>query len=311
MYACVARVHHADEAMIASLALVIATMAMAWAIPYPTMVVLLTVGSSLPLWFVPVSWIQRLLLPAMLGIMAGGVAMWAHRAQPGRITAGDGFLGFGLFLWTSFILSISLLTTHHTSLSANLPLLLTAYLLTPPTEWFIVFMILRHRRRLSAFIAENYAGPSQWPREIVWGLATGGVMTLLVGVLVSIESQIGHVTIQSNNPFVYASTINSHPVIVVAMALAVIVMAPLAEEALFRGILFGSLRTAWGFWWANLTAAAVFGAAHMDPTLFIPLMVAGMMLNVAYVKTRSLVTTTIAHALLNGLAVFSALFAVR
>ncbi|HEY3364055.1 MAG TPA: type II CAAX endopeptidase family protein [Symbiobacteriaceae bacterium] len=42
----------------------------------------------------------------------------------------------------------------------------------------------------------------------------------------------------------------------------VVLMGPLAEEILFRGVAFGLMRSRWGFWIAAAASAAGFGLAH-------------------------------------------------
>jgi membrane protease YdiL (CAAX protease family) len=43
-------------------------------------------------------------------------------------------------------------------------------------------------------------------------------------------------------------------------------LSPLAEETVFRAFAYGQLRRlGWGFWWAVLVPAAVFGLVHLRP----------------------------------------------
>lgn len=46
------------------------------------------------------------------------------------------------------------------------------------------------------------------------------------------------------------------------MFLTVVLLAPLAEEVMFRGLAFGILRRRWGFWIGAAATAVVFGLAH-------------------------------------------------
>ncbi len=49
-----------------------------------------------------------------------------------------------------------------------------------------------------------------------------------------------------------------------AAFLALVIIAPLAEELLFRGYLFGKLRESAGFWLSALLTSALFGAVHLQ-----------------------------------------------
>ncbi len=265
------------------------------------------------LWLSPIRLLDRWLLPLAEVVMGMMVAWWSRHAKSGRIAPRDGFFGFVMLIMVSIILSVSLMIGHLVTLSSNLHLLLAAYLLTPPTELLIVLMILGRHQIIGPFLRRNYV----WSRGGWWlvgvGLAAGFAMSFITAFLVNMERGIAHITIHSNNPFVYAhGLIPRHAEFVVfLMIVAIVVMAPLAEEILFRGILFGSLWPIWGLSWAVIVAGTIFGLAHMNLTLLIPLACAGMLLNLIYYKTRSLIPSTIAHATFNLLSVVLALSAFR
>jgi hypothetical protein len=82
-----------------------------------------------------------------------------------------------------------------------------------------------------------------------------------------------------------------------------VIFAPLFEELFFRGFVFRGLRTSWGWWPAALGSAAVFGAAHLQLTVFVPIFALGVALAWVYERTGSLWTSIAMHAVFNGLAV--------
>jgi membrane protease YdiL (CAAX protease family) len=85
-----------------------------------------------------------------------------------------------------------------------------------------------------------------------------------------------------------------------ALGLVTIGLAPLAEEILFRGILYPWLKQA-GFPRLALWGSAVFFAAvHMNLVTFIPLLVLALALTVLYERTGNLLAPITAHALFNG-----------
>lgn len=84
-----------------------------------------------------------------------------------------------------------------------------------------------------------------------------------------------------------------------------VVLAPLAEELLFRALLFGSLRARIGVWPAALGSGAVFGAIHLgggqDP--FIPVLAAlGVLLALAYHYSGVLYAAIAIHAVNNAVS---------
>jgi len=85
--------------------------------------------------------------------------------------------------------------------------------------------------------------------------------------------------------------------------LIAVVFAPLFEEVFFRGFVYKGLRNSWGWWPAALGSAAVFGAAHLQLTVFVPIFALGVALAWVYERTGSLWTSIAMHAIFNGLAV--------
>ena len=88
----------------------------------------------------------------------------------------------------------------------------------------------------------------------------------------------------------------------VAMAL---LMAPVCEEILFRGFVFGGLRRRMRFRWAALLSAIPFAALHADPIRLIGLTVIGVMLAGIYERRKTLVASMAAHATVNAVAVIA------
>ena len=72
-------------------------------------------------------------------------------------------------------------------------------------------------------------------------------------------------------------------------------LAPLGEELLFRGILFGWLRR-WGFVLAAIISAAVFGTAHGFNVVFPAAIVLGLLNAYVYEKSGSIWPSVVAHA---------------
>jgi len=80
-----------------------------------------------------------------------------------------------------------------------------------------------------------------------------------------------------------------------------IVVAPLAEEMLFRGILYPWIKAAGFRRLALWITAAAFGAVHMNLMIFPPLFVLALVLTLLYEKTNNLLAPIAAHSLFNAL----------
>lgn len=89
--------------------------------------------------------------------------------------------------------------------------------------------------------------------------------------------------------------------------LLIAVAAPLSEELLFRGYLFGGLREKLSRWPAALIAGAIFGALHaLTGISAVPQLIAfGVILCLLYEKTGSIVPGIILHVMNNSAALLS------
>jgi glutamate-5-semialdehyde dehydrogenase len=82
--------------------------------------------------------------------------------------------------------------------------------------------------------------------------------------------------------------------------LLAVVVAPLVEEFVFRGLILRGLLARWAPWSAILVSAALFGLIHLNPAQLPVTLTLGIILGWAYVRTRSLGLCVIGHALNNA-----------
>ena len=83
--------------------------------------------------------------------------------------------------------------------------------------------------------------------------------------------------------------------------LALVVVAPLTEEFLFRGIILRGFLRNYRVRTAVIGSALLFGLFHLNPWQFVPAFFAGLLLAWLFIGTRSLVPCLFAHALNNSL----------
>ena len=69
------------------------------------------------------------------------------------------------------------------------------------------------------------------------------------------------------------------------MILAVCIVGPIAEELVFRGMIFGKLRRAFSFWPAAIISGIMFGVFHMNIMQGVYASVLGVLLAYVYEKT--------------------------
>lgn len=89
--------------------------------------------------------------------------------------------------------------------------------------------------------------------------------------------------------------------------LALVILAPLVEEAIFRGFLFTRLRQHLQFWWTALIVSLVFGLVHLQWNVGVDVFALSLVLCYAREKTGSIWAGVGIHIIKNAIA-FSILF---
>lgn len=125
---------------------------------------------------------------------------------------------------------------------------------------------------------------------------------LVAGAVLVLTHQTHHVQAGFEHFSVKAATPASTSLALVLTAATLVLLAPIVEEMLFRGLFFGALARPLGTWIAALISALVFGAVHGDWVLFPMLAALGFINAIAYAATGNLAVPVVLHALNNGLA---------
>ena len=98
------------------------------------------------------------------------------------------------------------------------------------------------------------------------------------------------------------------PLAAIAIAIVVVVLAPVAEEIFFRAFFYRALRTRLSIWPAALIAGTVFGSLHFqgpDTAIILPVIaVVGVGQCLIYERTGSLFAVIAIHAAFNSVAMF-------
>ncbi len=134
-----------------------------------------------------------------------------------------------------------------------------------------------------------------WPkaRVLVQGLCTA-LAAVFIGTVLG-SGLVGNNGLDNTAALIIQSS-KSDVIILVILA---VVIAPVFEEALFRGFIFRRLRANYSTWGAAWLSGAIFAFAHMEPGKFIPLTVLGYVFARLYEKTGNLLTTILMHAVWN------------
>lgn len=131
--------------------------------------------------------------------------------------------------------------------------------------------------------------------SIVWGII--GFFLVFIGQSIGaiIEMSLG-IEAGSENTAVIMDITKVAPIMIVT----VVFLGPVLEELVFRRVIFGSIIQNYNFWIASIISAIVFAAIHMDFTHILLYTICGMIFAFLYYKTKRLITSIIAHVLLNG-----------
>jgi membrane protease YdiL (CAAX protease family) len=95
---------------------------------------------------------------------------------------------------------------------------------------------------------------------------------------------------------------NSHLGTRVIMAVAAVIVAPLVEETVFRGFVYGVVKRFTDPIFAAIVSSALFALAHFHLGSAVPLFVLALGFVGAYERTGSLLVPMLMHALFNAIS---------
>jgi membrane protease YdiL (CAAX protease family) len=139
-------------------------------------------------------------------------------------------------------------------------------------------------------------------RMFIWAVFAWGLSMVASFVVVAIllalnipgldlaqEQQIGFTTTPSPTGYIL-------------IFFVLVILAPVAEEVLFRGYLFRRLRTVFGFAASAVITSAVFAGLHVQPNVVINVFILSLFLCYLAEKFDSIWAGVMVHMLKNGLA---------
>lgn len=88
------------------------------------------------------------------------------------------------------------------------------------------------------------------------------------------------------------------------LCVATVIMAPLLEEAYFRGYLFRLLKQSYGLIAAMVVSGLIFAIIHNNLFALLPLWVFGTALAWSYQRSGRIIYPILAHALFNGISMY-------
>ena len=241
------------------------------------------------------AWWQRIVLIVLSGLLA--LALWQKArdelpylldpaaSPPARVSTSDGVIAAMMFFVLQGIaLAIFMAASHHISGRA----VVTAYSIAGAIT-FALFRLVYWRSKTTGIPAVLGAHAA---KSLGWGVAAGVAAALggLTYIYALKRFDLGQDLMRESAQGLSAS---------VWIPLLAIVGAPIFEEFIFRGLIFGGLRRSMGALPAIGASAAVFAIVH-PPLSMIPVFVLGVCAAIAYDRTKVLLAPMIAHGLYNA-----------
>ena len=223
----------------------------------------------------------------------------ASPTGPFRVVDGLALVGWSVLAQFLVLIPFVLagLEIDETVSVADLAVLLVAQLVT--VGGVIAYLAIRGRLSWDVFGAPN------WSRDLLLGLGVGavgfGIVTLTSIVLNMLFGPL------SPPEQALLETSTAGGMSTVLSAVITVVMAPIIEETVFRGVLFRSILDRAGFWTAAIVSGLVFVGVHPEillsqPLLGISLFALAVWLAGAYHRSGSLLVPVVGHAVFNGVS---------
>lgn len=137
-------------------------------------------------------------------------------------------------------------------------------------------------------------------RNVALGLVFG-----VGGLVISVPAAFVYVWVVGSDAStavgdVFGGVRTSLPIAVIVF-LVVVLVAPLCEEVVYRGMLWGALERRWGRWAALVVSTIVFALAHLEFTRFPLLLVVAIPIGLARLYSGGLLASIVAHQVTNVL----------
>ncbi len=174
-------------------------------------------------------------------------------------------------------------------------------------EAAIVAILLWGLPRVSKLSLRQLGFKALEPRQIGFAVVAAIAMAIVVNGGASLVETLTHQQHQQQVVEMFKAV--KDPKVMAFFAIFAIVLAPIAEEMVFRVFLFNIGRRYGGFWAGGILSAVLFGLAHGDVFVLVPLALGGLLLCFVYYRTGNAYASMITHGLFNSLTVFALLFA--
>ncbi len=175
----------------------------------------------------------------------------------------------------------------------------------------ILIVFAAYLREHSQSIIESFGLRALSPVDgIQWGMLFGfGSLPLVQLLVLASERLFRAVGVNtSEQPIAELFATTDSRFLLGLLVFFAVVIAPIFEEALFRGFAYPVLKQRFGVWRSLVIVSAVFAASHLHLPSVAPLFVFALGLGLSYELTGSLLVPITMHALFNAVMVTQLIF---
>jgi ABC-2 type transport system permease protein len=249
-------------------------------------------------------WWQRLVLIVLSGLLAA--ALWQKArdelpflldpaaSPPARVSTSDGVIGAMMFFVLQGVAAV--IVSHGQRAISAFGLMVVFSFAGAVTYGAVRWTYWRSKTQGVPSILGQERSVA---RALSWGVAMGLIAALAGVMYMFAVRRFGLI----DNLKVAPQADLSRSVWFIVLA---VLAAPLFEEFIFRGLIYGGLRRSLPLVQSVLASAAVFAIVH-PPASMIPVFGLGICAAVAYSRTNALLAPMIAHGVYNGLILASSL----
>jgi membrane protease YdiL (CAAX protease family) len=174
-------------------------------------------------------------------------------------------------------------------------------------EVVVVMMILVALPRISGFTLAQLGFKALRPRDVLYGVGGAVAMLIVVQGSSSLAETLSHQHHEQQVVELFKQL--RAPAAIWLFGIFAAVIAPIAEETIFRIFLFNAVMRYGGFWTGAIVSGLCFGAVHGDAFAFLPLALGGVLLCYVYYRSGNAFASMISHGLFNAVTLIALLFA--
>lgn len=164
--------------------------------------------------------------------------------------------------------------------------------------WCGVHTFMRAKRQALPTASETHTGTGTVLRDAGVAFIRALPVIALVGLAAGATLRALNIPVEEQDVVGVFARTDSHLALAGMLVLAVVV-APVAEELIFRAGLFRALAGRIGRWPAMAVSSALFALLHLSWASFAPLFCLGILFCLAYERSRNIAVPIIAHGLFN------------